>query len=58
MLVTMDNLGPLPSRSQIRQIRAESVPDRIWEHDNGTYFLSRAMLILGSLQCTLNQNIV
>ena len=35
MLVTTVNYGPLPTRSQLRQIRAESGPARNWDHDTG-----------------------
>ena len=35
MLVTTMNPGLLPSRSQIRQVRAESGLGRIWDHDTG-----------------------
>ena len=36
MLIITKNPGPLPSRSLIRQIRAESGPGRIWDHDTGS----------------------
>ena len=39
VLVTAENTGPLPSRSKIRQIHAESGPDRIWDHDTGTILM-------------------
>ena len=35
MFVTTENPVPLPSRSQIRQIRAESGPGQISNHDTG-----------------------
>ena len=35
MLVTTENLGPVLLQSHIQQIRADSGPGRIWDHDNG-----------------------
>ena len=47
MLVTTENPGPLPLRSQIRQSHAESMPGRIWDH--GTLLLVYVVARVGQL---------
>ena len=37
MLVTTDNPVPLLLPSQIRLIRVESGPGRVWDHDTGSW---------------------
>ena len=43
VLVTKENLVPLPSRSQSKQIRADSRLGRIWDHYTGMPLLSVRM---------------
>ena len=51
MLVTMENTDPLLSLSQIRQIRAESGPGRIWDLHTDIFVMMRlSFSVLGILR--------